>query len=412
MRPTAHVPLTQNRLKTSDEITCGDCIDIWSRDRNLFLYIAVGTLLLIFFKKMEIHSVIIENGLQKLKEDTVQNIFSESVEEEIRSANSPELISGLSTPHGNLSELTDNLILTSASNVNQQTLESNSISCIISCAPELPESPLHDDVIYHKIEVIDSGCSRILHHFDPAADLIHQVSSLGGKTLVYCVAGVSRSASICLAYLMKYQRLSLLEAYNYVKLRRPRIRPNCGFFKQLIEYEKQLFGCNTVQMVFNEFVQMEIPDVYDCDYKVPTSYSKKRSKNGRAAKELDKLKKSDLIEIILNRKVPSECKMSQKVKLLIEGDFDYFCYSNAILPPKSSTGQHNLLTLQRNRTKRNTENEKCSKLLAGSSKQPRVMQEKETVPKMNKKVDTQMLSEAVHEAETHNLCDKYMPYET
>lgn len=95
--------------------------------------------------------------------------------------------------------------------------------------------------------------------------------------MVYCVAGVSRSASICIAYLMKYNKLSLLEAYNYVKLRRSRIKPNCGFFKQLIEYEKQLYGCNTVHMVYNDCVQMEIPDVYDNDYKVITSYGKKRS---------------------------------------------------------------------------------------------------------------------------------------
>ncbi|XP_023024258.1 dual specificity protein phosphatase 21 [Leptinotarsa decemlineata] len=229
---------------------------------------------------MEVQSIIIDD-IQKLRENTVQNIFSESEDAEIRSSESSELILGQTTPLGNISELTESLILTSASNVNPQTLDSFNISCIISCAPELPESPLHDEVIYHKIEVIDSGCSRILQYFDPAADLIHQVSSLGGKTLVYCVAGVSRSASICLAYLMKYQKLSLLEAYNYVKLRRPRIKPNCGFFKQLIEYEKQLFGCNTVEMVFNEFVQMEIPDVYQCDYKVPASYVKKRCKNGR-----------------------------------------------------------------------------------------------------------------------------------
>lgn len=103
-----------------------------------------------------------------------------------------------------------------------------------------------------------------------------QVTCSGGRTLVYCVAGVSRSASICIAYFMKHHQLSLLEAYNYVKLKRPRIKPNCGFFKQLIEYEKQLYGCNTVHMVFNEFVQMEIPDVYDSEYKLISHFTKKR----------------------------------------------------------------------------------------------------------------------------------------
>ncbi|XP_057656841.1 dual specificity protein phosphatase 18-like [Diorhabda carinulata] len=229
---------------------------------------------------MEVEKIIIPTkGYGESKENVVQNILQNLQDVEIRGVESSELLSRLQPcVSGNISEITENLILTSASIVNPQTLELYKVSCIISCAPELPV-PIHrDDILYHAINIIDSGYSRILPFFDKAADLIHQVSNLGGKTLVYCVAGVSRSSSICLAYLMKYYKLSLLESYNYLKLRRPRIKPNCGFFKQLIEYEKQLFGCNTVQMVYNEFVQMEIPDVYDSDYRPITSFSKK---NGR-----------------------------------------------------------------------------------------------------------------------------------
>ncbi|XP_072382942.1 dual specificity protein phosphatase 21-like [Diabrotica undecimpunctata] len=232
---------------------------------------------------MEIASIIEDSkDFQNVKENIVQNMLNNIQEEEnIQRSESPDLMARLAPcQYNNLSEVTDSLILTSASSLNSQILEMFNISCIISCAPELPDPPHREDVIYHKIDIMDSGYSRILPYFDKSADLIHQVSNLGGKTMVYCVAGVSRSASICIAYLMKYHKLSLLESYNYVKLRRSRIKPNCGFFKQLIEYEKQLFGSNTVQMVFNEFVQMEIPDVYDADYRPITSYSKK-IKNGR-----------------------------------------------------------------------------------------------------------------------------------
>lgn len=75
-----------------------------------------------------------------------------------------------------MSEITDNLILTSASNVNPQVLETCGISCIISCAPELPDPPLNNNVIYYKVDVVDSGCSRIFSYFDKAANLIQQVS--------------------------------------------------------------------------------------------------------------------------------------------------------------------------------------------------------------------------------------------
>jgi len=102
-------------------------------------------------------------------------------------------------------------------------------------------------------------------YFDRCADKIKQVRDKGGKTLVHCVAGVSRSASICLAFLMKYCKMTLKESYNHVKSRRPIIRPNAGFFRQLIEYEKKLFGRTSVSMVSSSMGL--IPDVYKEDVK-------------------------------------------------------------------------------------------------------------------------------------------------
>lgn len=94
-----------------------------------------------------------------------------------------------------------------------------------------------------------------------------QVASAGGKILVHCVAGISRSASLCIAYLMKHHEMTLLNAYNHIKERRPSIKPNCGFFRQLIDYESKLFNCNSVRVVYNEFLNLEIPDVYDAQYR-------------------------------------------------------------------------------------------------------------------------------------------------
>lgn len=111
---------------------------------------------------------------------------------------------------------------------------------------------------------------------------LFQTACNGNKTLIFCVAGVSRSASFCLAYLMKHCNLSLLNAYNYLKKRRPRIKPNCGFFRQLIKYEEKLRGCRSVDMIFNEMVQMEIPCVYDCDYKFVSDFRKNKEQEKKA----------------------------------------------------------------------------------------------------------------------------------
>ncbi|KAF7264751.1 hypothetical protein GWI33_022477 [Rhynchophorus ferrugineus] len=99
---------------------------------------------------------------------------------------------------------------------------------------------------------------------------------MGGRILVFCVAGVSRSATLCIAYLMKYHQLTLLEAFDHVKKIRPKIHPNCGFFQQLMDYEKSLFDASSVKMVYNEFLRSYIPEVYDKEYAQIRIFNKKR----------------------------------------------------------------------------------------------------------------------------------------
>lgn len=78
---------------------------------------------------------------------------------------------------GAISELTDNLILCSASSVNSNVLDALNVACVVNVAPELPDTPLHrSDIVYHKIPILDSGNSRIYPWFDETADLIQKVS--------------------------------------------------------------------------------------------------------------------------------------------------------------------------------------------------------------------------------------------
>ena len=54
--------------------------------------------------------------------------------------------------------------------------------------------------------------------------------------LVHCAAGVSRSASFVIAYLMGKKNMSFDEAFEHTKERRKIIRPNSGFLEQLKKY--------------------------------------------------------------------------------------------------------------------------------------------------------------------------------
>ena len=66
------------------------------------------------------------------------------------------------------------------------------------------------------------------------------VQENGGRVLVHCHAGVSRSATVCMAYVMKTLDYDLRSAYDYVKTKRSCVSPNLHFMGQLLEFEKRI----------------------------------------------------------------------------------------------------------------------------------------------------------------------------
>jgi len=142
----------------------------------------------------------------------------------------------------------------------ERLLRSYGITLVINVTLEVPVSGFHG-ISYMRVKVIDSPESEISKHFDQITERIEEERRHGGKVLVHCVAGISRSASVVLAYLMKYQHMRLVDAHAYVKARRQFVRPNWGFWKQLIEYERKLFRVNSVSMIHNPALGW-MPSVY------------------------------------------------------------------------------------------------------------------------------------------------------
>ncbi|KAI8498414.1 Dual specificity protein phosphatase 14 [Branchiostoma belcheri] len=157
--------------------------------------------------------------------------------------------------------ITEHLYLSSgAAACNKPNLDSRGITCIINATTNLPD-PNIPGVEHVRVPVNDVPHSQLSAHFDAVCDKIEFVQKHGGRTLVHCVGGISRSSALCLAYLMKHKKMTLEEAHTHVKARRPFIRPNIGFWRQLIEYEKTLYKKNSVTIIESNIGP--IPSVYE-----------------------------------------------------------------------------------------------------------------------------------------------------
>ncbi|CAL8080718.1 unnamed protein product [Orchesella dallaii] len=106
------------------------------------------------------------------------------------------------------------------------------------------------------LQVTDMAHEDILQYFEETNRFIQQSicnEVIPGNVLVHCYYGVSRSATIVLAYLMHKYNISLEEALERVKSKREAIGPNHGFISQLKLYEKMGFHIDRNSPVYKRF---------------------------------------------------------------------------------------------------------------------------------------------------------------
>ena len=86
---------------------------------------------------------------------------------------------------------------------------------------------------------------RLCVHFDRCLKFIAKCLLDGGRVLVHCFAGKSRSATICAAYVMATEGWTLDEALKAIGDARPAAAPNHGFMTQLASFERELVKART-----------------------------------------------------------------------------------------------------------------------------------------------------------------------
>ncbi|XP_022098344.1 dual specificity protein phosphatase 1-like [Acanthaster planci] len=120
-------------------------------------------------------------------------------------------------------------------------LEAHGITAVLNVSRCVPNYFLSEGAIaYKSIPVDDDNEADLLSWFPEAIDFIDTVKLSGGSVLIHCRAGISRSATVCLAYLMKVQAMRLEEAFEFVRSLRKVISPNFSFMLQLLRYEADL----------------------------------------------------------------------------------------------------------------------------------------------------------------------------
>lgn len=122
---------------------------------------------------------------------------------------------------------------------NKFMLKRNNITHILTVAQGIYPK-FRGQFNYKLINILDSPSANLKKFWPECISFIKQAIQSGGNILVHCFAGVSRSASTVIAYLMQEEGLTYQQAFKHCKACRPFINPNPGFKRQLITFSKEL----------------------------------------------------------------------------------------------------------------------------------------------------------------------------
>ena len=124
---------------------------------------------------------------------------------------------------------------------NKYFFESNQIQISINCTKDSVDNSVSKKTL--KLSVSDSllkeDIIKMYHLLDKTCDYIHNSLMSNHGVMVFCYAGKQRSATIIVAYLIKYGKMSLVEAIQLCRTKRPSIfTPGINFQEALVKFAK------------------------------------------------------------------------------------------------------------------------------------------------------------------------------
>jgi len=124
---------------------------------------------------------------------------------------------------------------------NLSKLESAGVTHVVCVRQEIEKNFIKPNfepqLKYLVITLADSCIEAIIPKIKETKEFIDTSLASGGKVLVHCNDGMSRSASLVIAYIMQTYGMDFRSALHYVQQRRFCVQPNDGFEQQLKEFE-------------------------------------------------------------------------------------------------------------------------------------------------------------------------------
>lgn len=152
---------------------------------------------------------------------------------------------------GEINEITPKLYLGNNQGAKQkEALIQLGITHILVCGYYLHEY-YPDDFTYKTVEIEDNVQENLLYHLLDCIDFINKAT----KVLVHCRAGISRSSSIVVGYLMLENKWAYIKARDFVMSKRDIINPNEKFEEQLFEFEDILKVCEFKPDIIHGFFE-------------------------------------------------------------------------------------------------------------------------------------------------------------
>jgi protein-tyrosine phosphatase len=179
-----------------------------------------------------------------IENETQKEIDIKALNEDynLKDSERKKIISDYYSKH--LSEIIPNFLYISSYNAtkNKSLLEKNKITHIINCAADFCENVFESEnkYTYLSFYLKDHVSENIECIFYECIKFIENVKEKGGRVLVHCIQGISRSVTLVMAYLIYKNKLTYDKAFNIVQSKREISSPNFGFSIQLQNFYLRL----------------------------------------------------------------------------------------------------------------------------------------------------------------------------